>query len=132
MYRRLLLVASIALTMTTIALAEQNESWLTRSGYYRISYRSDLEPLAINRIHSWTFHVETPDGKPVTGAVISVTGGMPLHNHGLPTDPAMTAETGDGNYVVEGFRFHMNGAWELFVTVDVDGKRDTAVLALTL
>jgi hypothetical protein len=57
---------------------------------------------------------------------------MPLHNHGLPTDPKMTAELGGGDYRVEGMRFHMNGDWELTVTVDVDGRRDTVVIPLTL
>lgn len=108
------------------------DSWLTRSGYYRVSYRSELEPLTINKIHSWIFHIETADGEAVTGAEITVTGGMPLHNHGLPTDPRMTAELGDGDYRFEGMRFHMNGEWELLVSIAAGGRRDTVVIPLTL
>ena len=125
------LTIALLLTLPWPAIAEE-DGWLTRSGYYRVSYVSELEPLVINRIHSWTFHVETPGGDPVEGATITVSGGMPLHNHGLPTDPKMTSEAGGGNYVVEGMRFHMNGDWELTVTVDVDGRRDTVVIPLTL
>jgi hypothetical protein len=109
-----------------------DEGWLTRSGYYRISYRSELQPIVINRIHSWIFHVETPDGTPVDGAEITITGGMPLHNHGLPTAPRMTINIDNGDYRVEGMRFHMNGDWELLVTIDADGRRDTVVIPLTI
>ena len=124
---------SIALLILfSVPVLAGDEAWLTRSGYYRVSYQSDLQPLAINRIHSWTIHVETPDGDPVKGATITVTGGMPLHNHGLPTDPKMTAEIGSGDYRVDGMRFHMSGEWKLTVTVDVDGRRDTVVIPLTL
>ena len=127
---RSLVVACLILSAST-AVAD-DDGWLTRSGYYVVSYRSELQPLVINRIHSWIVHVETADGEPVEGAVISVTGGMPLHNHGLPTDPKMTAEIGNGDYRLEGMRFHMNGDWELTVTVDVEGRRDTVVIPLTL
>jgi hypothetical protein len=57
---------------------------------------------------------------------------MPLHNHGLPTAPQMTTSLGNGSYRVEGMRFHMNGDWELLVTVDVAGRRDTVIIPLTL
>ncbi len=114
------------------AVLGDTDNWLSRSGYYRVSYTSELQPIAINKIHTWVFHVETPEGEPVTGAMITVTGGMPLHNHGLPTDPKMTADLGDGDYLFEGVRFHMSGDWELMVTVDVEGRRDTVVVPLKL
>jgi hypothetical protein len=111
---------------------ETTQSWLTRSGYYRVSYTSSLMPLTINRMHDWVFHIENAEGAPVDNATISVTGGMPKHNHGLPTDPKMTKALGNGNYVLEGMRFHMRGDWELTVTVDADGRRDTVVIPLTI
>lgn len=124
------------LALLAVAMCPQapaaGESWPTRSGYYRISYRSELAPIVINRIHAWIIHVETADGEPVNGATISVTGGMPLHNHGLPTAPRMTAALGDGDYRLDGLRFHMSGDWELTVTIDAAGGRDTVVIPLTL
>ena len=38
---------------------------------------------------------------------------MPQHGHGLPTEPAVTAELGDGRYRIEGVKFNMGGWWEL-------------------
>jgi hypothetical protein len=128
--RRLLLL--IISSLLPLASYGDEDSWLTRSGYYHVSYQSELRPIVINRIHTWIFHIETPDGAPVDEAEISVTGGMPLHNHGLPTAPQMTTSLGNGNYRVEGMRFHMNGDWELLVTVDVAGRRDTVIIPLTL
>lgn len=125
----LLTVCATVLASTCVA---GDEGWLSRSGYYRVSFESELDPIVINRIHSWVFRVTVPGGDAVTGADIAVTGGMPEHNHGLPTAPRMTAYLGDGRYRVEGFRFHMNGAWVLTVTIDVDGRRDTVVIPLTI
>ena len=77
-------------------------------------------------------HIETPDGSPVEGATVAVTGGMPMHDHGLPTDPRMTSSLGNGDYLLEGMRFHMNGYWELLLTVDAGGRRDTVIIPLTI
>ena len=112
--------------------AADDDGWLTRSGYYRVNFESALDPIVINAMHHWIFTVTTPDGAPVTGAVITATGGMPEHNHGLPTAPQMTAELGKGRYRVDGFRFHMTGEWELLVNIDVDGRRDSVVIPTDL
>jgi len=120
------------LSLAPLLAAGDDDSWLTRSGYYEVSFDSELQPIVINTIHNWVFHIRTPDGDPVSGANISVTGGMPLHNHGLPTDPRMTQEIGNGDYLIEGVRFHMNGYWELLVTVEVDDKRDTVIVTLDI
>ena len=134
---RKLIVAIIALLSiwTGTAISQEDDtdrSWLTRSGYYRVSYTSRLEPLTINQIHDWVFHVESADGEPIEGATVSVTGGMPKHNHGLPTIPRMTQSLGNGDYVLEGMRFHMNGYWELTVTVEAGGRRDMVIISLTI
>jgi hypothetical protein len=96
-----------------------------------VSYESSLDPIEINRIHTWTLAV-TRDGEPVEGAVLTVTGGMPAHDHGLPTAPRVTAELGDGRYKLEGLRFHMRGYWEVSVEIASGGTRDTVVIPLNL
>ena len=133
--RNLLASAFVMLIMTGTTFADESDddpSWLTRSGDYRVSYTSMLEPLTINRMHNWVFHVEYAEGGSVNDATVSVTGGMPEHNHGLPTDPRMTQSLGDGDYVLEGMRFHMSGYWELTVTIDAGGRRDTVIVPLTI
>jgi len=106
--------------------------WMSRHGQFRVTYESDIEPPVINRIHSGELRIETNDGEPVADAQISIAGGMPLHDHGLATQPQVTGYLGDGKYLVEGVRYHMHGAWELFITIEAGGKKDTVVIPLQL
>lgn len=92
---------------------------------------ADGEP-QINRIHSWVLHIESVSGEPVEGATVEVSGGMPEHNHGLPTRPRITEELGGGDYRLGGMRFHMAGYWEIKVTVTTDDGRSTVIIPLHL
>lgn len=87
---------------------------------FKVSYKSQVEPLPLNRIHSWLLHVQTADAKPVEEANIKVDGGMPAHNHGLPTQPVVT-EIGNGDYLVQGLKFSMTGHWEIWFEIQAAG-----------
>ena len=121
----------LLITMSSTIFSSETTS-ITRSGYFHISYQSELEPITINQIHNWALHIETPAGDPVSGAKISVSGGMPMHNHGLPTNPKVTTDLGRGKYKLEGLRFHMRGYWELIVIIEVQGRRDTGIVKLNI
>jgi hypothetical protein len=99
---------------------------------YRVSYASQPAPVPINKLHRWTLHVETADGRPVTDAQIKVDGDMPQHGHGLPTRPRVTANLGHGDYQVDGIRFQMGGWWVMEFTIDAGGRRDVARFNLML
>jgi hypothetical protein len=105
---------------------------LSEKGLFRASYAPRAEPIAINTMHEWVLHLETPDGQPVEGAQVSVDGGMPQHGHGLPTQPRVTGELGQGDYLVEGMRFQMTGWWVVKFAVDHAGQADTATFNLLL
>jgi len=105
---------------------------LSDGGLFRVSWTSDPASPPLNRMHTWTLHLETPDGKSVEGAEISVDGGMPLHGHGLPTSPQVTQELGSGDYLVEGMKFQMPGWWEVRFGIQADGQADTITFNLTL
>jgi hypothetical protein len=114
------------------AAAPEERVFVSDGGTLRASYTSDVLPLPLNAIHAWTLHLERRDGISLENATVTVDGGMPAHNHGLPTVPAVTADLGNGDYRVEGLRFHMQGDWVLRVVVDYDGMRDTIRIPLTL
>ena len=125
--------------LTPVVLAEEAlpapdpaNALSTDLGRYRIAYASVLQPLAINRIHAWVVHVADADGQPVEGAELAVSGGMPAHDHGLPTAPRMTRNLGGGNYLVEGMRFHMGGDWEVTLAVLGPDGMDSLTLRLNL
>jgi hypothetical protein len=83
-------------------------------------------------MHSWILHIETETGVPVEGATVEVDGGMPEHNHGLPTKPRVTEELGGGDYKLDGLRFHMSGYWEILVTVTTDAGVSKVTIPLQL
>jgi hypothetical protein len=124
--------SAATLVLLVLPVAESlADEWVSRDGIYAVQYESALDPIDINRMHSWTL-VVTRDGAPVEGADINVTGGMPEHDHGMPTRPRVTADLGDGRYQLDGMRFHMNGEWEIVVEILADDRRDTVVIKLVL
>lgn len=129
------MVLVLVSALRTTSLAEEHDSgvsqgWLSQTGHYRVRYTSKLDPIVINRIHAWMLHVESADGEPVLNADIAVVGGMPEHDHGLPTSPRMTRDLGGGDYLVEGMRFHMNGHWEITIFIRAGDDRDDIVIPL--
>jgi len=105
---------------------------LSGKGVFKATYKSDIEPLTINKIHGWTLKIETPDGMPVKDAVISIDGDMPEHGHGLPTEPEVTQELGDGVYLVEGMKFSMPGWWTMKFIIQTQDLEDSVTFNLLL
>ena len=128
----MLFVCSAAIAVDAWPLPDPATAQPTDRGRYRIASTSTIEPLAINRIHAWVVHVADARGQPVEDADLAVTGGMPMHDHGLPTAPRMTRNLGGGNYLVEGMKFHMGGAWEVVLAVEGPHGTDSLTLHLIL
>ncbi len=110
----------------------------TREGFYKLSLFSNVSPIPLQKIHSWTLHVETADGKPADNLKIYVNGGMPMHRHGFPTRPRVSEHLGGGDYSVDGIKFNMAGHWEMrFNITEKDkpagsGNKDRAVFEIHL
>lgn len=85
---------------------------------YVATLQPPARPAAINQLHAWQVKVSSPTGAPVSGARITVDGGMPQHGHGLPTRPQVTRELADGGYLIEGMKFSMTGWWEIKLVID--------------
>jgi hypothetical protein len=105
---------------------------LSNAGLYQVSYTTSDGRLPINQIHTWTLHVETPDGRPVENATILVDGDMPQHGHGLPTRPQVTRYLGNGDYLVEGMKFQMGGWWVIEYDIQHNGQTDHVAFNLLL
>jgi hypothetical protein len=110
----------------------QPMQWQSEHGLYRVSYTSEENPVPLNRIHSWILHLETAEGAPVDDALLTLNGGMPAHNHGLATAPVVSGSIGNGDYRVEGLRFHMQGAWEMRLEIRVGETTDNVVIPLSI
>jgi len=97
-----------------------------------VTYTTPDGDLAINRMHSWILHIEDEDGFEIEGAIVDVDGGMPEHDHGLPTKPRVTEELGGGDYRLDGMRFHMSGYWEIVVSITTDAGHFDVTIPLQL
>ncbi len=97
-----------------------------------VTYTAPSGGPVINKMHTWILHIEDVSGTGVEGAIIDVEGGMPQHNHGLPTKPRVTEDLGGGDYKLEGMRFHMSGYWEIVVSITTDSGTLKVTLPLQL
>ena len=104
----------------------------SEGGVYRATIRPQGDTIPQGKLHSWTLHLETADGRPVTGAQVKVDGGMPQHGHGLPTKPRVTRQTPEGDLVVDGMKFNMGGWWVLKFHVASAAGADSLVFNVRL
>jgi hypothetical protein len=104
----------------------------TENGVFNVTVSSELDPLALNKIHSWIVHIKSQDGEAVENAEIVVGGGMPQHNHGFPTAPEVTEELGEGDYRIEGMKFSMGGWWELQLSINTAAGSDSVTFNIVL
>jgi len=105
---------------------------LTFAADYVVTYTTPDGDPEINRMHSWILHIKDDAGVEIEDAVIDVEGGMPEHDHGLPTKPRVTVDLGGGDYKLDGLRFHMSGFWEIVVTISTDEGTSTVIIPLQL
>jgi hypothetical protein len=123
----------VYLTAPGSALPDTNRTQTSLKRQFVATISPEGGEPSVGPLSSWTLSIRTPDGKPVRDATVSVEGGMPEHDHGLPTAPAVSTDLGDGRYRVEGVKFSMPGRWILrFQVATPDGKRDEATFNIML
>jgi hypothetical protein len=88
-------------------------SGLSEAGHYRLSLRPRDGEIPLGRLHAWVVTTETPQGQRFAPSHLWMGGGMPQHAHGFTTEPRVTGAMGEGEFLVEGVRFHMSGDWVL-------------------
>ena len=126
-----LLLLACLIFITTVYAQDSSISvnQVSIDSHYHVSYQSKLEPLPLNQIHRWVLHIKNKDGQPVENAIVLIDGGMPAHNHGLPTQPVAT-EIGNGDYLVEGMKFSMTGMWEIWFHIQSNTVTDKVKFVL--
>jgi len=95
-----------------------------RGQYFTASFTSSVSPVPINTMHTWTVWITDDAGRPVSDAVVTISGDMPGHGHGLPTAPVARA-IGGGAYALEGMQFQMPGDWYVELQIESAGRRDS-------
>jgi len=109
-----------------------SRSRTTANGLYVAAIEPEAPDIKQGEMHAWILTVKGPDGAPVDDARVAIGGGMPEHNHGLPTSPAVTRNLGEGRYRIEGVKFSMSGWWELKFDIASGAGADSVTFNLVL
>jgi hypothetical protein len=104
----------------------------SENGIFQVSIEPAMDPLPLNQMHGWILNLMDGSGNPVEDAQITVEGGMPAHNHGMPTVPQVTANLGGGRYQVEGVQFQMPGHWVVTFNIASGTQLDSVTYNLML
>lgn len=128
----LFIVLCIGNAPQTRAAADDSGFVASQGGRFRVQFTPDVQPLPLNAMHTWTLLVQNAEGEPLSGAELTLVGGMPAHNHGLPSAPQVQSTPEPGHYRVEGLRFHMQGEWVLELSIKHEGREDRASLPVRL
>lgn len=118
--------------MTMPETDELGQSRSTDNALFQVRIEPAIDPLPLNRMHGWVLSLVDAAGAPLDGAVILVEGGMPAHNHGMPTSPQVTDNLGEGRYQIEGVQFQMPGHWVIRFNISADGLSDSVTYNLML
>ena len=105
---------------------------LTENGHYRVRARPAVPPVALHRMHDWVVGIELAEPSSEIPTAVHFDGGMPAHGHGFVTRPRVTRNLGNGEFLVEGVKFHMPGDWVLLVSVVGRSGSDQVRLPLTI
>lgn len=104
----------------------------TANGLFIASLRPQSGVVQQGVLQSWQLTLTTKAGAPVENAAIDISGGMPQHDHGLPTSPQVTDYLGQGHYRIDGVKFTMSGWWQLRLTISAAQGSDTVVFNIVL
>jgi len=131
---KLLFTLSLLFAVSTVNAADTVSPDLTGTTAKgsQIEIYSELSPLRINQIHSWHLRLLDSKGNVLLVDDLEVNGGMLEHDHGLPTQPQVTSRLEDGNYLLEGVRFHMQGLWQLLIEFQHNGAAESATIEFIL
>lgn len=124
----------------TVAIADTNKpiSWFqeskeSNSGAFEVTLDSNSSVASLNDFQNWLLTVRNnKSGEIVSRARINVSGGMPMHGHGLPTQPQATEYLGKGQYKLEGVKFNMHGQWELAFEITAAAMTDVVVFEVVV
>ncbi|QYM78359.1 FixH family protein [Horticoccus luteus] len=104
---------------------------VSEHGLYTVALEP-AEALRARRLQKISVLVRDAAGQAISGATLSVDGGMPQHGHGLPTQPRAIPASAHGTYAIEGLRFNMGGWWVLALTIDGPLGADRVIFHLQI
>ncbi len=119
--------------LPAVSLEEFGQVVSTAMGHYRLSYRSNVQPIPMNEIFGLEVWVTDADGNTLTDQDVNlrIDADMPAHRHGMNTRPEVVFQE-DGTFLVDGMLFHMPGAWEIYFDLERSGRVERGVVGVDL
>lgn len=112
-------------TSAEMAAEEFHISVVSKQELFKVDFKTEKETRPpINEFHQWVITIKDQSDNPVFPALFNLSGGMPSHGHGLPTEPKITKHLGDGSYLLEGVKFNMDGEWIFRLQISTQDKQD--------
>lgn len=123
---------SAELTEAAVRVADPRPRRSARSEGGRFDVEWSADPgIVFNEPFELDCFVRFASGEPADGVQLSASAWMPAHRHGMVRQ-TRTEALGGGRYRVSGLLFHMDGHWQLFVDLGLDGKFERASFDLVL
>ena len=130
------LITGVVLTFLSLTALAAGDEWVwqakTQSGHFQLELYPNEKPVPLSKFHIWEIKVLNSQGEPVENAQLAITGGMPGHGHGMPSQPQVSGYLGEGRYKIEGMKFNMFGKWLLLVGVQAGAVSDKASFDILL
>ena len=101
-------------------------------GTFTATIEPATDPIVLEQVQTWTIELVMADGSSPDLSTITVDGGMPQHGHGLPSEPRVARDLGEGRFEVEGMLFSMPGWWVVNVHVETAAGTDQATFNFQL
>lgn len=98
----------------------------SEQGVFRVSIWPEDGEIPLRRLHAWVVRVEDANGARMVPILLTIDGGMPQHGHGLDTRPRIVQPLQNGDYRIDGMKFHMGGVWQLKLKIATDDLADVA------
>jgi hypothetical protein len=121
-----LALLAVACSTTSVPAPDVRAGWSAVSDSGRLNGRLVPESGAVEvgRFQTWILELHERSGAAVVGADLAIGGGMPIHGHGLPTQPRVSDDLAGGRYRIEGVKLNMYGDWVIEVVVQTATLRD--------
>lgn len=125
----MVLITPLPAQATTEPLTKAVPVFMTGQGAkHRITAKPEPARLPVSELHNWVVTIHDLAGTPVQPKAIHVSGGMPAHAHGLPSQPTVSHYLGDGAWLLSDVYFNMPGHWQLaFRLVGAQGNDDVVL-----
>ena len=129
-------IAFLICVLTAIAPVTADEgvwSQTSSNGLFEVTLDPQTDDaVQINQFLAWIVTIKTTDGEVVTPARVTVSGGMPMHGHGLPSQPQVSEYLGEGKYLLKGLMFSMKGRWSINLDIQSQSSRDRVSFEIKL